>query len=485
MTFELSDVQGNVVRGYGLSFACARHFAVAIGDAGAARRFLGELVDGDTYDGVNVTSGVEWPGGHKPASCLNVGITWLGLRALGVAPAVLAAFPPAFCQGPAVRAQPAKPPVAGDVGLGDVGESAPEHWEVGGPNTPEVHLLVSLHARGTARLDGVTVGVRQALADHALTELWHRDARGLPSRGRPSGRVHFGYVDGIAQPRIAGAPGREQPPDLQPQMPSGDLLLGGDHRNSFGGNFAGSLPSALADNATYGAFRVLRQNAGAFEGLLREWATASGADPELIAAKLMGRWRTGVPLVLSPQTDRPEPPVPHDKLNEFDYVSPAARPALYDDSEAQRCPYGAHVRRLNPRGAPVMGTPHSRRLVRRSMPYGPEIPDGVTADDGVDRGLVGYFLCGDLEAQFEFLQRVWVNNDFAAAGLRGTRDPIMGSQPAGGGTFTAHLNGSRRPTTLRGLPTLVTTRGSAYCLLPGIGGLRYLASLPEPKAVDG
>jgi hypothetical protein len=119
------------------------------------------------------------------------------------------------------------------------------------------------------------------------------------------------------------------------------------------------------------------------------------------------------------------------------------------------------------------------------MPYGPELPDGVTADDGVERGLVGYFLCGDLEAQFEFLQRVWVNNDFAAAGLRGTRDPIMGSQPAGGGTFTAHLNGSRRPTTLRGLPTLVTTRGSAYCLLPGIGGLRYLASLPEPKAVDG
>ena len=61
----------------------------------------------------------------------------------------------------------------------------------------------------------------------------------------------------------------------------------------------------------------------------------------------------------------------------------------------------------------------------------------------------------------------------------------MGSQPDGGGTFTAHLNGSRQPTTLNGLPTLVTTRGSAYCLLPGLGGLRYLASLPDPKAVHG
>ena len=485
MNIDLSDVQGNVLRGYGLSFDCARHFALVIGDPAAARTFLGEIVDGDTYEGVNVTSGAEWEPGHRPASCLNIGVTWLGLQELGVDPAVLGAFPPAFIQGPAVRAHPATPPVPGDVGLGDVGASAPDHWELGGPNTPAVHLMLSLYARGSARLEEATVGVRRALADHALTELWHRDAQGLPSRGRPSGRVHFGYVDGIAQPRIAGAPGKEQAPDLQPEMPTGDLLLGGGYGNSFGGNFAGSLPPSLADNATYGAFRVLRQNAGAFEGLLREWGAVAGADPELIAAKLMGRWRNGVPLVLSPHTDRPEPAVPRDKLNEFDYVSPDARPALYDDGDGRRCPFGAHVRRLNPRGAEVMGTPHSRRIVRRSMPYGPELADGATADDGVDRGLVGYFLCGDLEAQFEFLQRVWVNNDFAAGGLRGTREPIMGSQPDGGGAFTAHLNGSRQPTTLNGLPTLVTTRGSAYCLLPGLGGLRYLASLPDPKAVHG
>jgi deferrochelatase/peroxidase EfeB len=485
MTIDLSDVQGNVVRGYGLSFNRARHFAVAIGDAGAARTFLGELVDGDTYDAVNVTSGAEWAPGHKPASCLNIAITWPGLRELGVAPAVLGAFPPAYSQGPAVRAQPAQPAVPGDVGVGDVGDSAPEHWEMGGPHTPEVHLLLSLYARGPSRLEEVTVGVRRAFADHALNELWHRDAQGLPSRGRPSGRVHFGYIDGIGQPRIAGAPGKAQPPDRQPEMPAGDLLLGRDYRNSFGGNFAGGLPSALADNATYGAFRILRQDAGAFEGLLREWGAATGADPELIAAKLMGRWRNGVPLVLSPHTDSPQPALPREKLNEFDYVSPEAHPALYDDSQGLRCPVGAHVRRLNPRGAQVMGTPHSRRLVRRSMPYGPDLADGVTGDDGVDRGLVGFFLCGDLEAQFEFLQRVWVNSDFATSGVRGTREPIMGSQPDGGGTFTAHLNGSRRPTTLPGLRTLVTTRGSAYCLLPGIGGLRYLASLPDPKAVDG
>jgi deferrochelatase/peroxidase EfeB len=484
MTIDLADVQGNVVRGYGLSFDCARHFAVGIRDAGAAQAFLGELLDGDTYEGVKVTCGAEWPRGHRPSSCLNVGITWPGLRALGVAQAVLDAFPPAFRDGPAVRAQLQSDDETG-VGLGDVGDSAPELWEMGGPKTPEIHLVLSVYTRAASRLDEVTVGVRRALADHALIEHYHRDAQGLPSRGRPSGRVHFGYVDGIGQPRIAGAPGKEQPPDMQPEMPTGDLLLGCDYGNSFGGNFAGDLPGALADNATYGAFRILRQNAGAFERLLRKWAADTGADPELIAAKLMGRWRNGVPLVLSPDTATPEPSLPHDKLNDFDYVSPDTHPAFYDDSEGRRCPIGAHVRRLNPRRAKVMGTPHSRRLMRRSMPYGPELPPGATDDDGVDRGLIGYFLCGDLEAQFEFIQRVWVNGDFATSGIRGTREPIMGTQPDGGGTFSAHLNGSRHPKVLRELTTLVITRGSAYCLLPGMSGLRHLASLPDPKAVDG
>jgi deferrochelatase/peroxidase EfeB len=483
MTIDLSDVQGNVVRGYGLSYDRARHFVVGIGDdPGPARGFLGELVDGRTYDGVNVTPGTEWDPGHRPASCLNVGITWAGLGALGVAQQALAAFPQAFREGPAARAVPAKDDET-DVGLGDVGESAPELWYMGGPGTPEVHLVVSVYSQGLARLDDVTVGLRRALADFGLIEHSCHDAEGLPSRGRPAGRVHFGYVDGIGQPRIAGAPGKPQPPDMQLEMPAGDLLLGRDYRNSFGGNFAGSLPSTLVDNATYGAFRILRQDAGAFEALLLRWAAATGLEPELVAAKLMGRWRNGVPLVLSPKTDTPEPKLPQSRLNDFDYVSPDAHPELYDDGDGLRCPIGAHARRLNPRGSRVMGTPSNRRVVRRSMPYGPELAAGATDDDGVDRGLVGYFLCGDLEAHFEFIQRAWVNSDFATSGIRGTREPIMGAQPGGGGTFRIHVNGGSRPTTLNGLPTLVRTRGGAYCLLPGIGGLRHLASLPDTKAV--
>lgn len=469
---DLEDVQG-LLRGYGRSFTRARHFVVGIGDAPGARAFVGAVADAES-GGPVVTSLAARK--QRPRTCLNVAITWHGLNALGVPAGVLAQFPPAFQQGPAVRAQPdsAQP---NRVGLGDVGESAPETWVMGGPNNPDVHLIVSLYAQGGARLEEASKALRAQLAAHRLTEHSHHDAQALPANEGES-RVHFGYRDGIAQPSIAGfAPG---PPDMQPEMPTGDVLLGCDYENSFGGNYAGDLPGALVDNATYGAFRILYQDVAAFEQLLRDWGQAASADPEVIAAKIMGRWRNGAPLVLAPDISKPNPPWPDDELDAFDYAPGEDHPAFYDDARGLRCPIGAHVRRLNPRGAPVMGKSHSRRLVRRNMPYGPELPPGAP-DDGVDRGLVGYFLCGDLEAQWEFIQAAWVNQDLATHGVRGTREPIGGAQPAGGGTFTIPTTDRPGQIVLRGLPNLVHTRGSAYCLLPGMGGLRYLAALSGPN----
>ena len=469
MTVELEDVQG-LLRGYGTSLDCARHFVLGIGDAARARAFIGALADGEP-DGPGVTSIADRR--QRPSSCLNVAITWPGLKALGVPAGVLAQFPPAFQQGPAARAEP-DPTQRDGVGLGDVGESAPGRWVMGGPNNPEVHLVLSLYAQGADCLEQAGARLRASFAAHRLTERSHHDAQALPT---PDGqtRVHFGYRDGIAQPSIAGFP--PSAPDMQPEVPTGDVLLGCDYRNSFGGNYAGGLPGALVDNATYGAFRILYQDVAGFEQLLRDWGQAASADPEVIAAKLMGRWRNGAPLVLAPDLSNPNPSVPEEALNAFDYAPGEDHPAFYDDARGLRCPVGAHVRRLNPRGSRVMGTSYSRRLVRRNMPYGPELPPGEP-DDRVDRGLVGYFLCGDLETQWEFIQTTWVNQDLSTHGIRGTREPIGGTQPEGGGTFTIPRTDAPGPIVLRGLPNLVHTRGSAYCLLPGIGGLRYLASLP-------
>jgi len=249
-------------------------------------------------------------------------------------------------------------------------------------------------------------------------------------------------------------------------MPTGDLLLGCGYENSFCGNYAGGLPGALADNATYGAFRMLEQRAAAFEKRLQDWGEETGLEPGMIAAKLMGRWRNGAPLVLAPDTDDLGQPTLARGLNAFDYPP--------DDTAGARCPIGSHIRRLNPRGSRVMGKPYSRRLVRRSLPYGPERQQDEP-DDQNERGLIGYFLCADLEAQWEFIQRVWVHDDIATAGIRGTREPIGGTQHEDDGAFLIST-ADGGPIQLGGLQTLTYTRGSVYCLLPGIGGLRWIAA---------
>ena len=159
---------------------------------------------------------------------------------------------------------------------------------------------------------------------------------------------------------------------------------------------------------------------------------------------------------------------------QLDYAPTAEHPTTYDDYEGMRCPVGAHCRRMNPRGAMVTGKPHSRRIIRRGLPYGP--PFDASKPDDAERGLAGFFICGDLEMQFEFLQTVWANGDIMTAGIRDTRDPITGAQPDDGGKFIIRTNDTRDPITLH-LPRFITTRGRAYVFIPGLGGLRHLASL--------
>ena len=95
------------------------------------------------------------------------------------------------------------------------------------------------------------------------------------------------------------------------------------------------------------------------------------------------------------------------------------------------------------------------------MPYGPAY-DPANPNDGKERGLIGLFICGDLEMQFEFILRVWANEDISTHGLRGTRDPLIGAQPADGGEFVMRTNDSRDPIVFDGLPRLTQTRGSVY-----------------------
>lgn len=459
-TIDLADVQGNILQGYNASIA--RHFAVRFDDEGVGRAFLDVLVNGDESACPRVTSASVWT--ERPLYFLNVGVTAEGLKALGVPRELRHKLPRAFLEGPADRQRAAR--------NGDTGASAPEHWELGSLDVP-VHLLVSLYA-DAEKVDSMD---EFRLRSSQLTGWFNRyglqwitpepETRLLENREQ----VHFGYREGMAQPRIAGVP-NDGGPDLQPRARAGEFLLG-DYADVYGGRSLGAMPRELCQNATFAAVRVLEQDVAAFERLLDTAAQQTGQDREWIAAKLMGRWRNGTPLTRAPAAPegRQVPlPVAESDFNAFDYAPSHAHPDVADDHEGLVCPVGSHARRMNPRSAMVAGRPYTHRLIRRGMPYGPAWDP---AQPQPRRGLFGLFLCADLERQFEFLMQEWANGDTAASGIRGTQDPFIGSQSLGG-EFRIPMPGAAPPLKLQ-VPRLVTTRGSLYLLVPGLAGLRYLA----------
>jgi deferrochelatase/peroxidase EfeB len=463
-SINLADLQANVVRGY--SAKLARHLAVTLGEGACGASLLRDLMPdhGAPWPTVTVADAWQRAAGQKPAYCLMAGITCGGLRAIGVPPSVLALFPQRFQDGPAQPADRVRK-------LGDDGPSDPSTWLLGAPAGPAVHLLLSLfiHDDNPGLLDELTGQLKELISRHGASLASTHEAKALPEA-----KVHFGFRDSIAQPRIKGVPRNRPQPDMQPECEPGEFLLGCGYKNQYDGNFLGDIPPELGANGSYGAFRILKQDVASFEALIEETETRYKIDREEVAAKMMGRWRNGVPLTLSP--DAAESKLSDNKINDFDYAPSPDNPNYFDDNQGLRCPLGSHIRRMNPRSGMVMGQPYSRRLIRRAMPYGPDYRHGHD-DPTIERGLIGYFICGDLEMQYEHLLLNWANLDFAQPGQRGSRDPIIGAQPKEKGKFVIRVSDTRDPIVLSDVPRWVTTRGSVYCFIPSIGGLRHLASL--------
>lgn len=470
---DRSDVQTNVLRGIASRYAV--HIGLGFGSAAGARALLSELLSG-SHGAPRISSDATWPDDiGRPAYGLTLGLSYAGLVKLGISLNDQAAFTTshrAFFRGPDKR----------DVAIkaGDTGSSQPAHWQLGGAYPTDMVVSIYSDDQGelTRQSDALSARCR-ANGLSVINRPWPAEAlTDGPNPGQH--HVHFGYVDSLSQPRLAIAGEPAGPQDLQPSAGVGEFLLGADYPNVFGGRSSlGGLSAELAQNATFAALRIMEQDVAAFEALLDSASEAHAVDREWLAAKLMGRWRDGTPLAQSPDWPLPEGSAP--PRNAFDYLPSIEQPWVADDSDGLRCPVGAHARRMNPRSARVAGRPHSRRLLRRGMPYGPQYVPGQP-DSGQARGLVGLFLCADLDRQFEFILRQWAQGDRATSGLVAQQDPIIGAQasveedhPISG------LYRIARPVAegdlLLALPRLVKTIGSVYLFMPGLAGIRYLAGL--------
>jgi Dyp-type peroxidase family len=220
-------------------------------------------------------------------------------------------------------------------------------------------------------------------------------------------------------------------------------------------------PDVLGRNGSYVAFRKLHQRVAAFRRYLAENAT-SAEEQERLAAKMMGRWRSGAPLALCPVHDDPELGADVTRNNDFLYG---------DDPTGYRTPPGSHARRANPRDASVAGVVRLHRMIRRGTAYGRELPEGSLEDDCADRGLMFAFVGSHLGRQFEFVQSEWIE-DASFLGLGDAKDPIAGSNE-GAGTFG--IPTWPIPRRLRGLSRFVVMRGGEYAFMPGLRALRWIA----------
>jgi Dyp-type peroxidase family len=474
-----SEIQGNILCGYGNSFAYGLFGFFRLKRPDAGRALLGQLLG----EGDGITNAMPWardktpwytrrPGQvRKPVETRNVAFSYEGLAAIGVPAEVLDAFPADYRGGMAAKADH----------LGDTGPSAPAGWDPG-LQQGEPHLLVTITAQEQATRDRRREWLSQLeAASNGGVELVHHVDAGLldhPKGERTFAREHFGFADGVSQPTIAarnagpnkergkGTPRRLGWNDVAP----GEFVIGYEDED---GVVSGEELPRLARNGSFAVVRKLHQDVATFNGFLRDAAERRKVPEELLAAKIVGRWRSGAPLALAPEQDDHALTATGKKakrINDFRYGA---------DADGLRCPVGAHVRRANPRDA--LGwegkLTKRHRIIRRGMPYGPR-PQNPLEPDAIDRGLM--FVCyqASIERQFEVVQARWMS-DGDVFGLGSDTDFLV-SAGALEGKLGIPWEG-RAPTLLAPQPRFVTTRGGGYFFAPGISALGRLAR-GEPVA---
>jgi len=382
------------------------------------------------------------------ARWVTVAFTWNGLRALGADEASLATFPQEFRQGMAARAEV----------LGTTGRNHPDHW-MGGLASPDLHAIAVLFARDVAERERCREEHQKYVSQCAGVQvLSFLDLEAIPPFD--SVHEHFGYRDRLSQPVIEGL-GVEPTPGSGPPIKPGEFFLG--HPDEDGPPCGLPQPEILSRNGSYLAYLRLEEHVGAFREFLQQHGKTR-EEQELVAAKLMGRWRSGAPLVLAPQKDDPELGADPQRTNDFNYAKM--------DPYGYGCPLGSHIRRMNPRDTAV--NMQRRKMIRRGGTYGPPLPENAP-EDGIERGIAAFVGCASLVRQFEFAMNVWAN-DPTFHELGNERDPFIGTHD-GSYDMTIPKRPVRRK--IRGLPAFTTVRGGAYFFLPGIKALQYLATLAD------
>lgn len=409
---DWSEVQGGMLKSYGSDERPVTQGALllmGITEPAAAQRFIAGLgpqyeADGPPADGVY----------------RNIAFTRPGLGRIGVREWVLRHFPKEFRDGMADRSGL----------LGDMRENHPRRWRLprrhrrkgSGPLPPveldEVDFLIQLRIAPGPEQDGAkllaeTIATLEASAEGAMLLAVEEMVSLAPLLGVPGASInHLGFHDGLSQPAARHGP---PPPAPDPDdVRLGELLCGYGNDQ---GDTADPDPRARKRLIHNGSFLVVRKtglDVAAFDEFLENESKKVARELDLpwfnreeLAARLMGRYRDGRPLI------RPDA----GRHNRFDYET--------DDPDGDKCPYASHIRRTNPRNQ-FLGRP-APRLFRRGMSYGPLFEEEPEAP----RGIMFMAYNASIAEQFEVIQR-WINGGNSSGVAAAQNDPIMGVRPRQG-----------------------------------------------------
>jgi deferrochelatase/peroxidase EfeB len=503
-SIDPKDVQGLVRFGYGrLTEAC--YLLLRIRNAAAARAWCSTAQ-------VATAEFQERP----PETALQVAFTWPGLRALGVPSDVIEGFSVEFKSGMAGEDNRSRR-------LGDVGANAPETW-VWGVSATAPDVLVMLFSVKDKLADWRPT-VEDSAFNAAFELIQCLDTTDL------GGVEPFGFKDGVSQPAIDWD---GTPPDAESgQITYSNLFAAGEFLLGYPNEYdkytdrpivdavdpqTSGLPPAedapgkkdIGRNGTFVVFRTLEQDVRGFWKFLD---SQSGSDPgarQQLGERMVGRTMQGEPLALT--RSAPIPGIgsgPENDSNRFTFDQ---------DPQGTRCPFGAHIRRANPRNTDfpdrpswwlarvwsklgfsskgvrtdIIASTRFHRILRRGREYGGSklTPDQAVQTPPADndkRGL--HFLClvANISRQFEFVQNAWLMST-KFDGLAGESDPLLGTRtPVGDGRSTGNFTIPQERglgQCISGLPQFITVRGGAYFFLPGISALRYFSRVGGSNGIN-
>jgi Dyp-type peroxidase family len=342
-------------------------------------------------------------------------------------------------------------------GLGDPPIST---WDP--PYRDPIHAIVLVGDRPDA-----SVAVRrndvEALLPDSVTVLG--EETGLAQRNPDgNGIEHFGYLDGRSQPLflvedIAEERSRGDGTTVwDPAFPLEQVLVADR-----------GAPDPSKHFGSYFVFRKLEQNVRRFkeeEERLADQLNLPDEERERTGAMLVGRFEDGTPLTLQSGEGAHNP-----VMNDFTYAS---------DDQGMKCPYYAHIRKVNPRGPAAADRSHL--MARRGQTYGVRLDD-IHADlppssrpvGGV--GLLFMAFNASISGQFERMQSLANDPGHPERPTDGV-DPIIG-QGTRGETESPTSWGGDKVKSTDPIAAAVRMKGGEYFFMPSLKFLRSLCPSAE------